>query len=119
MSETRWNMPNVTPIRDQAAARGEPVPVGKTTAEIRSMGYEVRDDVAEFAVLVEELESPTGYVVAVRLEDLDRLLHAYTVDCQEAVAAVACRDASETGRYRDGVRHCRGGRSGSRRQGQH
>lgn len=51
----------ITPVREQAASRGEPVPVGKTANELRDFGYQLDDDVPGHAVLMEVAESPTGY----------------------------------------------------------
>lgn len=64
-------------ISDQAAARGVPVPVGSTAAELRAAGWEVPPFVLDTAVLDEEVQGepvvtsalegpaptrPTGYV---------------------------------------------------------
>ena len=43
--------PTITPIAAQAEARGEPVPVGKTAAEVRAAGYVVAVDVPDTATL--------------------------------------------------------------------
>lgn len=43
--------PTITPIAAQAEARCEPVPVGKTAAEVRAAGYVVAVDVPDTATL--------------------------------------------------------------------
>ena len=43
--------PTIPTMREQAEARGEPVPVGKTAAEVRAAGYVVAVDVPDTATL--------------------------------------------------------------------
>jgi hypothetical protein len=70
-----WNpLPVGMPsIAEQAAARGEPVPVGKTLAELRAAGYAVRE-MPSFGVLVAADDSPTGYTLVVPREALQALI---------------------------------------------
>lgn len=69
----KWHMPKGPSIRDQAAARGEPVPVGKKKVELVAMGYDVDESVADFAVLLPSPDSPTGHIMAIHKDDFDRL----------------------------------------------
>jgi hypothetical protein len=50
--------PTIPTMREQAEARGEPVPVGKTAAEVRAAGYVVAVDVPDDASLVESGDVP-------------------------------------------------------------
>lgn len=86
MSKTIWNTdPTVTPIRDQAAARGEPIPVGKTVEELLALGYDVRRDSPLFAVLIGDATSPTGAYLAVPLAKFQEILDAGRGDLDEEV----------------------------------
>ncbi len=56
--------PTIPTMREQAEARGEHVPVGKTAAEVRAAGYEVSLEVPDDCALAtrEEAESPASNV---------------------------------------------------------
>ena len=56
-----WSLPAVPLIADQAAERGEMVPVGKSAHSLRLSGYLVDVHVADDAVLMADPKSPTGY----------------------------------------------------------
>ncbi len=50
-------------LRDQAADRGEEVPVGATVEELMTRGYDVDEDWPSHGVVAEDPKSPTGYVI--------------------------------------------------------
>jgi hypothetical protein len=56
-------------MRDQAHDRGEPVPVGRTVAQLRIMGYDTDPDWPDDGALFEDENSPTGYAIRFRAFD--------------------------------------------------
>jgi hypothetical protein len=97
MSKKTWNVdPTVTPIRDQAAARGEPMPFGKTAAELLAMGYDVRADAPPFAILFEAASSPTGAFMAVPLAKFQEVLDAGRAELDEELTVRGNEVGEET-----------------------
>jgi len=55
-------------LREQADARGEPVPIGASVSRLIEMGYDVDSEWPPYATVAEDSDSPTGYVVRWLLE---------------------------------------------------
>ncbi len=53
-------------IKDQAIARGVALPLNKTVAELKKLGFDVDSDWALVDIFVEAPKSPTGYGIASR-----------------------------------------------------
>ena len=57
-------------IADQAKERNEPVPINVPVSELSRLGYDVDPEWPEFALIEEDSDSPTGYVIVWR-KDFD------------------------------------------------
>ena len=53
----------MVPLREQAKARGEELPIGAMARDLRARGYQLVDTYPDYAVLEASEESPTGFVL--------------------------------------------------------